>query len=245
MKRNHLICFFFIALFMACSGGNSTKDIPSQLDTTGKDDAKDVVQPEDTKTADIPASSDLLTDQSQSKDSVATDEKQPVDTQQEDTIGGEDVASDKTAADSTQTVDPCNGVATKGTKAIGMPCTSHEECETGFCYDEAWCKDGPCYKDTDMTTIVSNLGFRFCTVACTGQCSKSCNEWTTTTYDENKCYIFLPADIANYDLSFKSLCFPACYDDAECKTISGGTLTKCRLPVDWAESQWAFKTCFP
>ena len=149
-----------------------------------------------------------------------------------DTPPPPDVAPvDVPPVDARPALDPCHGPGSGGTAPVGTPCTSHDDCETGYCYDEAW------------TTEID--GHRFCTIACQG-CDLTCSEWTHVTANGNKCIPFRTAGINEHDLVFRSLCLAACANDQECVDAFGGALTTCEMPRDFdGGTIGVWKMCFP
>jgi hypothetical protein len=129
--------------------------------------------------------------------------------------------------------DPCQGPGQPGALPVGAPCTSHDDCLTGYCYDEAW-KDTP-----------ENGGFRFCTIGCSS-CAKSCSDWGSLTAAGGSCVLFLAAESNEHDLQYRSICMPKCQTDADCTGASGGLLTTCRAPLHFDGSAIGLqKSCFP
>jgi hypothetical protein len=109
---------------------------------------------------------------------------------------------------------------------IGAPCSTHEECSTGYCYDEAlFNEDAP-----DHGGIEGNgdkLVHRFCTVSCVG-CgkNKTCSDWPKAPNNgNNKCYPFPSYYINFFSLEYKSLCLVGCYTDTDCMGL--GQFSKC------------------
>lgn len=135
-----------------------------------------------------------------------------------ETEGGETTAQETTGSTTGGSVEVC-GITDHPGKAIGEPCTEHDECETGYCYDEYfWNEDG-------------SQTYRFCTAACTS-CTTvgNCNEWGKAAgTQENKC-IPLTSSFLNYygDIKAESLCLASCQSDADCAGM--GPFTKCALP---------------
>ena len=223
-----LVLFTVLAsVALACSSGQGGIDVAGH-DVAGHDTAV-----ADTATPD--ASADPGTDPSVDPGADATAPDAAPD-------GAPDVGVDTavdTAVDTepdlppADVVDPCQGAATPGDLPVGWPCTAHDQCVTGYCYDEAW-------KDAG-----DNAGFRFCTIGCTS-CSKPCSEWESLSASGNTCLIFLAAEINEHALDFKSLCMPTCTTDAECEAASGGLLTACRTPLHWnGDTIGLKKVCFP
>ena len=98
---------------------------------------------------------------------------------------------------------------------IGAPCTEHEQCSTGYCYDESvFNEDGV-------------LTYRFCTVACTScGIKKTCGDWPKDQgTGTNKCYGLPTYYVNHYNLSYRSLCLVGCYKDVDC--IGLDPFTKC------------------
>ncbi len=98
---------------------------------------------------------------------------------------------------------------------IGMPCTDHMECETGYCYtEELWNED-------------SSQTYRFCTAGCAGCTVKgNCNEWKKAPgVNANSCFPFTSSFIKYFGLEVTSLCLTACQSDAECANL--GSFNTC------------------
>lgn len=81
-------------------------------------------------------------------------------------------------------------------KKLGEECSDHCECETGYCYDEAYMKP-----------------FRFCTRECAGKCANS--EGTLTCLNLN-----YNTFIEKYKITKKWLCVPTCNSVEDCKKLS-------------------------
>ena len=106
-----------------------------------------------------------------------------------------------------------------GTKLIGSPCNAHEECSTGYCYDEwylSWAG-----------------GFRFCTIACNGCDSvfNSCNDWNDQSPGrELKCNIVSNGCTKqeNPGMQVLGFCVPTCVNTGQCIEAYGpGSYTSC------------------
>jgi hypothetical protein len=98
---------------------------------------------------------------------------------------------------------------------IGAPCTEHEQCSTGYCYDEAiFNEDG-------------NLVYRFCSVSCTNcGAKKTCADWPKAQNNgQNKCYGLPSYYINHFQLKYKSVCLVGCYKDIDCVGLD--PFTKC------------------
>lgn len=84
-------------------------------------------------------------------------------------------------------------------RKIGQPCTSHTQCETCYCYDEAYLSP-----------------FRFCTLDCSEGVGSSCpNE--DGAAPEFACIRFTVGLAVAYDLKVSSICMPRCQSVSECK----------------------------
>ncbi len=111
-----------------------------------------------------------------------------------------------------------------GTKQIGEICADHNECETGYCYDEwylGWAG-----------------GFRFCTLAC-NSCPQgsqfACADFNRSeggqnlTYQceilQNSCHV---AAFGAFDVA--GICVPRCSDIGRCNTFFGSAYTECMVP---------------
>lgn len=126
------------------------------------------------------------------------------DTGQDDT-GGDDTGAatgdetgDDTAGDTGGDEPECDE-AVAGSKPMGAGCEAHCECETGYCYDEAYL--GP---------------FRFCT----RNCDWNCNADVGGGIEAYKC-LLLGGTLANeYDLTETSICQAVCTSVDDCKVLS-------------------------
>ena len=218
------------ALASACSGGTTGVGAAGN-DTASRDDAE--VTGADT-TADDPAGPDATVPDG-SMDAVA-DGAAP-DADASDDAPPDDAPPDAATPDAPAELppdvfDPCVGPAAPGVLPVGAPCLAHAECQTGYCYDEAW-KDAP-----------DNAGFRFCTIGCSS-CLKACSEWDSLTAGAT-CLLFLAAEANEHDLAFRSLCMATCQTDADCQAASGGVLGACRYATHWDGSSIGLqKVCFP
>jgi len=92
-------------------------------------------------------------------------------------------------------------------RRVGQPCTSHTQCETCYCYDEAY--------------MGANLpgAFRFCSVPCGSGVSGDCALYGNDK-EEYKCIRFTQALINDNNLSVEGLCMPACQTAQECAIYS-------------------------
>ncbi len=104
-----------------------------------------------------------------------------------------DVAVD-TAPDPEWVCEP----AFEATKPIGAACGRHCECETGYCYDEAYLGD-----------------FRFCTRECDGDCGKGANGL------DNQCLNLNNSAFASYNLTLTWICQRGCVTLDDCAAYSG------------------------
>lgn len=164
------------------------------------------------------------------------------DTQPLDTAGTDEQGLDTVGAEwdgsfpdwsNLEIFDTCVGPGTPGLLPVGAPCTGHNECLTGYCYDEDW------------KNIPANGGFRFCTIGCSA-CLTSCSEWASLTSTDNTCLLFLAAESNDHDLRYRSICMPTCLTDADCEGPSGGLLTVCRPATHYDGSTIGLKkSCFP
>ena len=89
--------------------------------------------------------------------------------------------------------------AIRSSKPIGAGCEKHCECDTGYCYDEAYLGD-----------------FRFCTRDCGSQ---GCNVGVTGGIEQYKCLIMGSFE-AKHDLKHKAICQKICLSVDECKGLS-------------------------
>ena len=106
---------------------------------------------------------------------------------------------------------------------IGMPCTSHTQCESCYCYDEAYL-----------------FPFRFCTQNCQAGSGSSCPnpEIGTPLY---ACIEFKTEQIKQFELSVPAICMPRCQSVADC-TIYSGQYNACDDEWEGASIQ-AVDTC--
>jgi len=82
---------------------------------------------------------------------------------------------------------------------IGMPCTSHGQCETCYCYDEEYLAP-----------------FRFCTLDCSSGPGSEC-PYGPGDNPEYACLRFTQDLIKSYDLTVDAICMPRCSNAQECK----------------------------
>lgn len=88
--------------------------------------------------------------------------------------------------------------AEASSRPIGAACGRHCECETGYCYDEAYLGD-----------------FRFCTRDCDGGCGDG-----SSAIDEYRC-LLLGGTLANkYGLTHTSICQKICQTLDDCKALA-------------------------
>ncbi len=106
-----------------------------------------------------------------------------------------------------------------GAKLIGAPCAAHEECTTGYCYDEWYLNWGG--------------GFRFCTIACNGCDSvfNACIDYNDQSPGrELKCHIVSNGCTKTQfpDMDVKGFCVPSCINAGQCVDAYGaGSYTSC------------------
>lgn len=219
MRIAMFVAASLLALALACEGEGAIEDASNH----------DTAKPDDVST-DVPATPDGDDDEGTSIDGVdQTGDDAWVPDADPDTA----VDPDAEPADQGEVFDPCTGPGVPGALPVGALCLAHADCETGYCYDEAW-KDTP-----------ENGGFRFCTVGCSG-CAKSCSDWASLTAAGGSCVLFLAAESNEHDLHYRSICMPKCQTDADCTGASAGALTKCRAPLHFDGSSIGLqKSCFP
>ena len=87
----------------------------------------------------------------------------------------------------------------RASKPIGAECEKHCECDTGYCYDEAYMGD-----------------FRFCTRECGSQ---GCNTGITGGIEQYKCLI-LGSFEAEFGLEHSAICQKICTTVEDCKFLS-------------------------
>lgn len=215
---SYAISSIFVAL-SACSSSRTKADAVGSDGSDGSDGADG--------TADVAGSDGTDgADGGQTDVTSPTDVEGPVgDTATPDVAVGEDTALPPSS--------PC-GTFIEGGLPVGMPCTAHEECATGYCYDEElWNEDG-------------NIVNRFCTAKCAG-CTEvgNCNEWPKADgVGENKCYPLTSSFINQHKLTLTSLCMPTCTSSNDCAAIAPYSI--CRLArFDGNCSYGVTKICQP
>jgi hypothetical protein len=221
MRSRTLICVVSSLAFVlsACSSSRTKSDAQG---SDGADGA------ESTDGAD--GETDVVgSDGVDESDGGAKDVLSPLDVG--DSQGSPDVVDEEDAA--LPPGSPC-GTFIDGGLPVGMPCTAHEECSTGYCYDEElWNEDG-------------NIVNRFCTAKCAG-CTEvgNCNEWPKADgAGENKCYPLTTSFINKHSLTLTSLCMPTCGSSSDCADIAPYTV--CRLArFDGNCSYGVTKICQP
>lgn len=95
-------------------------------------------------------------------------------------------------------------------RRIGMPCTSHGQCESCYCYDEQYLSWGQ---------GEGGAPFRFCTLKCTGGQGSSCAAAGFDDY-EYACVKFTTKLIDDYELEVGGVCVPRCQSAAECESYA-------------------------
>lgn len=107
-----------------------------------------------------------------------------------------------------------------GSKLLGDMCTAHEECSTGYCYDEWYLSWGG--------------GFRFCTIACNG-CDgvfNSCDDYNNQSPGrELKCNIISNGCTQGVypGHEVRGFCVPSCVDIGQCiEAYGAGSYTSCQ-----------------
>ncbi len=118
-----------------------------------------------------------------------TDTAIGADTAKTDTTTGTDGG-----ADATEDVETCE---TLGDKVIGAECASHCECDTGYCYDEAYMAP-----------------FRFCTRPCDGGCNPPDGG------DTHLCLNMTGALQKKHDLKYPNICQRRCFSADDCGDLS-------------------------
>jgi hypothetical protein len=114
----------------------------------------------------------------------------------------------------------CNPQVDKMELRVGMPCTENGQCETCYCYDEAYLAP-----------------FRFCTKDCSSGVNSSCSDESLDS-EEFKCLKFTGAQIKDHDLKVQSLCMPTCQSVDDCKIYGPDDYNYC--PNNG--TQWEGKT---
>jgi len=101
----------------------------------------------------------------------------------------------------------CNPTLDPMDLRAGMPCNGHTDCETCYCYDEAYLAWG---------ASSGGGSFRFCTQKCEQGAGSSCSDLGLTT-DEYKCVRFAQQNIEDYGLTVEAICMPYCDDVSSCE----------------------------
>ena len=81
---------------------------------------------------------------------------------------------------------------------MGNPCVGHCQCETGYCYDEAYMEP-----------------FRFCTKDCSSGPNSSCDS-SSGDFPKYACLKFTAKQVNDYDLDFGGICAARCQNVEEC-----------------------------
>lgn len=139
-------------------------------------------------------------------------------------VGGNEPQDVRIDGQCNPTLDPMNLRA-------GMPCTGHTDCETCYCYDEAYLAWG---------ASSGGGSFRFCTQKCEQGAGSSCSELGLTT-DEYKCVRFAQQNINDYGLTVEAICMPYCDDASSCEKY-GPQYDECGTSWDGKSIQ-ATPTC--
>ena len=179
-------------LVAACSDSGGTQELVCEGEIVGNTCVASDDNGDTGATGDQ-TGSDTGTDQTS-----ATGDDTGTDTSVDQTGDETAAATDETTGDDTSDPGNCDE-AVAGTKPMGAGCAQHCECETGYCYDEAFLGD-----------------FRFCTRACEG----SCNEGTGAGVEENKCLNLNNSKFAEFDLTETWLCAPVCSSLDDCLALS-------------------------
>ena len=128
-----------------------------------------------------------------------------------------------------------------GTKRMGERCEDHDECATGYCYDE-WYMSWP-------------GGFRFCTIACkdcsgTGSATP-CEDFNQSNDPSTPQFTCISPGTCNAEPygglgSVLSFCVPLCGSDASrCQSwFPGGGYTACQIPFVGCGTIGSRKACF-
>ncbi len=94
---------------------------------------------------------------------------------------------------------PTCSAANPGLGKIGHPCTGHTDCETCYCYDEAYLSP-----------------YRFCTKDCSSGGDSAC-PLGTGDFPEYACVKFTQAQIKDFSLVHTGICTPRCISQSDCK----------------------------
>jgi hypothetical protein len=117
-------------------------------------------------------------------------------------VGPEDtgpVAAEDAGAQDIRIDGVCDPLIDPMNLRIGMPCTSHTQCGTCYCYDEAYMAP-----------------FRFCTKNCSSGSGSACSD-NNTKPDEYKCLKFTAKQVNDYDLNVGGICQASCQSVDDCK----------------------------
>ena len=114
--------------------------------------------------------------------------------------------------------DPSNAEDYPMNLGVGMPCTSHSQCSTCYCYDEAYLNWGQ--------NPENGQPFRFCTQVCEQGAKSSCDELATGTTDDITCARFTQKQIIDYELNYDAVCVPTCQTVSDCQ-IFGEQYDQC------------------
>ncbi|MBR57470.1 MAG: hypothetical protein CMH54_05350 [Myxococcales bacterium] len=133
-----------------------------------------------------------------------------------------DTKQEDTTVSLTEAAIACGGNmdSTPGTKIIGSPCTIHEECATGYCY-QGWYMGWA-------------GGTGFCTIACSG-CNPSsafCSDFDveggpiyTCSKKKHSCLT------ENFgEEAAEGICIPECVSVADCDSAFGPAYSTCMVP---------------
>jgi len=111
-----------------------------------------------------------------------------------DTISNSDTVGEDVGEPRYECVD---GVDSQHLK-IGQPCTSHGQCNSCYCYNEAYLSP-----------------FRFCTQPCGSGVGSACPAGTGE-FDEFTCLGFAMKNIQDHGLKVEDICMPVCEDVEDC-----------------------------
>jgi hypothetical protein len=142
---------------------------------------------------------------------VGSDTGGPFDGVQGDGSALEDTVQEDTAKpvpQCTAGIDPMN-------RKIGEPCSSHGECETCLCYDEAYLSP-----------------FRFCTMSCESGLGSSCPAGTGR-FNDYTCLRFAQKNIKDHNLTIEAICMPVCQDASDCGVYAPNYNTCSSFDTKW------------
>ena len=116
---------------------------------------------------------------------------------------------------------PCP--TTAGAKRMGAECTAHCECDTGYCYDEAF--------------MGKTGNFRFCTRPCDFNCEYDDND---TGIQQYQCTVLGGKLEKHYGLTKPTICVLVCSKASDCARYSS-KYDACGNTQSW--TSWCYDDC--